>query len=101
MSERSDPSDFASEHPDLSDLRCREIAELLTDYIEGRLPQATQELIDWHMDACPPCVAFLNTFRSTLKAVRQLPDLPPVPSELRQRLLAVLRDPSYQRRSPP
>ena len=91
-----------SEHPDSSDLKCRQIAELLTDYIEGRLPPATQELIDWHMDACPPCVAFLNTFRGTLRAVRQLPELPPVPSELRRRLLAVLRDPTYQpRRDPP
>ena len=85
-----------SEHIDSSELECRQIAELLTDYVEGRLPQATKELIDWHIDGCAPCVAFLNTFRSTLKAVRQLPDPPPVPSELRHRLLAVLRDRSAQ-----
>jgi len=86
-----------SEHLDSSDLECRQIAELLTDYVEGRLPPATTELIDWHMDGCAPCVAFLNTFRSTLKAVRQLPEPPPVPSELRHRLLAVLRVRSTQK----
>lgn len=85
-----------SEHSGPSDIECRQIAELLTDYMEGRLPQATRELIDWHIDGCEPCVAFVNTFRSTLKAVRQLPDPPPVPKELRQRLLAVLRDRSGQ-----
>jgi anti-sigma factor RsiW len=74
-----------SDRPESSDIECRQIAELLTDYVEGRLPQATKELIDWHIDGCGPCVAFVNTFRSTLKAVRQLPD------ELRHRLLAVLR----------
>ena len=84
------------EHSESSDLECRQIAELLTDYLEGRLPTATRELIDWHMDGCAPCVAFLNTFRSTLKAVRQLPDPPAVPSELRRRLLAVLRERNRQ-----
>jgi anti-sigma factor RsiW len=89
-----------SEHPDSSDIECRQIAELLTDYVEGRLPPATRELIDWHMDGCGPCVAFLNTFRGTVKAVRQLPDPPPMPPELRQRLLAVLRTRSAQSRPP-
>ena len=84
------------EHSESSDLECRQIAELLTDYLEGRLPTATRELIDWHMDGCAPCVAFLNTFRSTLKAVRQLPDPPAVPNELRRRLLAVLRERNRQ-----
>jgi hypothetical protein len=80
-----------SEHADSADIECRQIAELLTDYVEDRLPQATRELIDWHIEGCGPCVAFLNTFRGTVKAVRQLPDPPPIPPELRQRLLAVLR----------
>lgn len=85
------------EPPHSSELECRQIAELLTDYLENRLPQATRELIDWHMDGCGPCVAFLNTFRSTVKAMRQLPDPPPVPSELRHRLLAVLRSQNPRR----
>jgi anti-sigma factor RsiW len=80
-----------SEHAGPSDIECRQIADLLTEYVEDRLPQATRELIDWHIDGCEPCVAFVNTFRSTLKAVRRLPDPPPVPTELRQRLLAALR----------
>jgi predicted anti-sigma-YlaC factor YlaD len=80
-----------SEHLDSSDIECRQIAELLTDYLEDRLPSATRELIDWHIDGCGPCVAFLNTFRSTVRAVRTLADPPAVPPELKQRLIAVLR----------
>jgi len=80
-----------SEHPESAGIECRQIAELLTDYVEGRLPPATRELIDWHIDGCGPCVAFVNTFRSTVKAVRKLSDPPPLPPELKQRLLAVLR----------
>ena len=79
------------EQAESSDIECRRIADLLTDYIEGKLPAATRELIDWHIEGCGPCVAFVNTFRSTVKAVRALPDPPPVPPELKQRLLAVIR----------
>lgn len=73
-------------------LECRQIAELLTDYLEGTLPSATRELLEWHIDGCAPCVAFLNTFKGTVHAVRSLSDLPPIPPELKQRLLKVVRE---------
>lgn len=75
---------------DASDLECRRIAELLGDYIDGTLPQATRELIDWHIESCQPCVAFVNTYRGTLQATRRLSETP-IPPELKQRLLKVLR----------
>ena len=93
-----------SEQPESAGIECRQIAELLTDYVEGRLPPATRELIDWHIDGCGPCVAFVNTFRSTVKAVRTLAEAPPVPPELKQRLIAVLRSTQasrHHRETPP
>ena len=76
-------------HPD-STLECREIAELLGDYFEGILPRQTLELIEWHVEGCAPCVAFLNTYRGTIDAARKLREIQ-IPPELKQRLLAVLR----------
>jgi anti-sigma factor RsiW len=73
-----------------SEIECRQIAELLGDYLDGTLPKATQELIDFHIDGCAPCVAFLNTYRGTVSAARKLPDVP-IPTELKKRLLAVLK----------
>jgi hypothetical protein len=73
-----------------SEIECRQIAELLGDYLDGSLPRATRELIDFHIDGCAPCVAFLNTYRGTVDAARKLPDVP-IPSELKKRLLAVLK----------
>jgi anti-sigma factor RsiW len=73
------------------EFECRQIAELLGEYVEGTLPQATRELIDWHIEGCPPCVAFVNTYRGTVKATRQLPDPVDIPPELRARLLKVLK----------
>jgi hypothetical protein len=73
-----------------SEIECRQIAELLGDYLEGSLPRATHELIDFHIDGCAPCVAFLNTYRGTVDATRRLPAVP-IPAELKKRLLAVVK----------
>ncbi|MBM4439134.1 MAG: zf-HC2 domain-containing protein [Candidatus Rokubacteria bacterium] len=75
---------------DSADMECRQIAELLGDYVDGTLPQATHELIDWHIESCQPCVAFMNTYRGTMAATRNLGDVP-IPPELKQRLLKVLQ----------
>ena len=69
---------------------CRKIAELLGDYLEGTLPKRIAELLEWHIDGCAPCVAFVNTYRGTLNATRALRDVE-IPAELKNRLLAVLR----------
>ena len=71
-------------------IECRQIAELLGDYLDGTLPRETRELIDWHIDACPPCVAFVNTYRGTVDAAKKLREAT-IPPEVKQRLLTVLR----------
>ena len=73
-----------------SELECRQIAELLGDYLDGSLPRETRELIDFHIDGCAPCVAFLNTYRGTVDAARKLPEVS-MPPELKKRLLKVLK----------
>jgi hypothetical protein len=81
-----------------TDLECRQIADLLGDYFEGSLPRETRELIDFHIDGCPPCVAFLNTYKGTMDATRRLPDVP-IPPELKNRLLIVLKSSKFQPRT--
>ena len=73
-----------------SEIECRQIAELLGDYFDGTLPRRTAELLEWHIDGCAPCVAFMNTYRTTIAVTRKLPDAG-MPPELKKRLLQVLR----------
>jgi anti-sigma factor RsiW len=73
-----------------SEIECRQIAELLGDYLDGSLPRETRELIDFHIDGCAPCVAFLNTYKGTVDAARKLPEVS-IPPELKKRLLTVLK----------
>lgn len=71
-------------------IECRQIADLLSDYLDGTLPKPTRELLEWHIEGCAPCVAFVNTYRGTINAAHKLKDVE-IPSELKQRLLTVLR----------
>jgi hypothetical protein len=74
-----------------SNIECRQIAELLGDYLDGTLPSHVRELLEFHIDGCAPCVSFVNTYRGTIVATRTLPDTP-MPTELKKRLLRVLRE---------
>ncbi len=79
-----------SQAHDHSMIECRQLADLLGDYLEGTLPAPTRELLEWHIDGCGPCVAFVNTYRGTIDAARKLREVE-IPAELKKRLLAVLR----------
>jgi hypothetical protein len=46
-------------------LTCREVIELLADYLEQSLAPETLAEFERHLDRCPPCIAYLNTYRKT------------------------------------
>ncbi len=94
----SSPADPSGQGLPPSAMECRRIAELLADYLDGSLPKHTVELIEWHVEGCAPCVAFINTYRSTIRATRTFPDAP-MPTELKKRLLKVLRTQTPPERS--
>lgn len=79
-----------SDEPGPATIECRQIADLLGDYLEGTLPTPTRELLEWHIEGCGPCVAFINTYRGTVDTARRLREVE-IPVELKKRLLAVLR----------
>jgi Putative zinc-finger len=71
-------------------VECKQIAELLGEYLEGTLPRETAELLEWHIEGCAPCVAFVNTYRGTINAARTLREVA-IPPELKSRLIAFLK----------
>ncbi len=74
------------------ELGCPECMDLLADYVDGVLPRDRAELLEWHIEGCPPCVAFVNTYRGTVDAARRLRQTK-LPSELRERLITFLQRP--------
>ncbi|AWV89955.1 anti-sigma factor family protein [Bradymonas sediminis] len=70
---------------------CNDALKHLVDYLEGELdPEASQEL-ESHLTACPPCVRFLDTYKTTGKVCRKALERE-MPDEMKQSLRAFLRD---------
>ncbi len=51
-------------------LACVDGVEMLMDYLEGTLAPEEREAIERHVDGCPRCVAFLESYRQTPRILR-------------------------------
>lgn len=47
-------------------LVCREVVELLTDYLDGTLSPRDRTRLEGHLALCPPCSTYLAQIRSTI-----------------------------------
>lgn len=69
-------------------MKCQEIFEKISDYIDRDLDPGICDEIENHIRDCEPCVAFLNTLKKTVELFRGgIPDkeIPqPVSSNLMQ-----------------
>jgi anti-sigma factor RsiW len=72
-------------------ITCRELVELVTDYLDHALPEQERARFEAHLDRCDDCRRHLGQMRATISAVGRLreDDLTPV---LRDRLLTAFRD---------
>ena len=68
---------------------CPRIVDLLSDYLEGRLPADVRRDLEQHLGGCSECATFVETFRSTVSLLQSLTD-DDLPDELRVRLKAFL-----------
>jgi anti-sigma factor RsiW len=66
-------------------VQCKEIVDLLGDYLEGELDPETAKALETHLSDCRPCVSFVNTYRGTISASRKLLE-EEIPPELMERL---------------
>ena len=72
-----------------SRVTCEQATALLLDYVAGTLDPATIFILERHLERCDDCVAFLQTYKETLRATRTL-RYDDVPEELQTRLLHTL-----------
>ena len=47
-------------------LSCREIVELVTDYLEGDLDADVTTALETHLDVCPGCARYVEQIRETV-----------------------------------
>ena len=48
-------------------LSCRELVELVTEYLDGSLSWRDRGRFDGHIAGCPNCTAYLAQFRETIR----------------------------------
>jgi anti-sigma factor RsiW len=72
-------------------MSCKELVELVTDYLEGALPADAHARFEAHLALCPPCVEYVAQIERTVVAVggtwRDIEDTPQIAE-----LLDVFRD---------
>jgi anti-sigma factor RsiW len=75
---------------DLPEMPCRELVELITDYLEERLSPVDRIRFESHLAACEACRIYLEQFRQTISVLGWLPE-ESLSSEARDTLVAAFR----------
>ena len=78
-------------------MNCREFVDFLMTYLDGELADEPTRVFEEHMQLCPPCLTFLDTYRETIRLGRcacreAAPVLEEAPEELIQAILAARRE---------
>jgi anti-sigma factor RsiW len=69
---------------------CRDIAQLVTDYLDGSLTLGERLRFQLHLGLCFACRNYLRQMKYTIATLRQLPP-EPVPPHVKEELLKRFR----------
>jgi anti-sigma factor RsiW len=62
-----------------TDMSCRELVELVTDYVEDVLPAPEGARFEAHLAGCAGCAAYLAQMRITIRLARSGKSIEPPP----------------------
>jgi anti-sigma factor RsiW len=72
-------------------MSCRELVELVTDYLDDQLDPRQRARFEEHLGECAACVTYLDEMRMTIDALGRIPPESLSPDAERD-LLAAFRD---------
>jgi anti-sigma factor RsiW len=72
-------------------LVCQEFVELVTDYLEGTLPEEERVRFEAHLAKCDGCRGYLEDMRRLIGSLHEAPEPPPDPAT-REALLRAFRE---------
>ncbi len=73
-----------------NDMSCKELVELVTDYLEGALPPEDHRRFELHIGKCDWCKLYIDQIRLTIKAASKLTE-DSLDPQAKEELLAVFR----------
>ena len=48
-------------------MKCREFVDFLMEYLEGGLRERERQVFEGHIEDCPSCMHYLDTYRETVR----------------------------------
>lgn len=72
-------------------MNCKELVELVTDYLEGKLPLTERQQFEAHLSGCAGCRNYLDQMRTTIRLSGRLTE-DHLSSESKDTLLQVFRN---------
>jgi anti-sigma factor RsiW len=72
-------------------LSCKELVELVTDYLEGALDEATRARFEEHIAGCDGCTEYVEQMRETIRLVGHLKETQ-LSAPARVKLMAAFQD---------
>ncbi len=75
-------------------MTCKELIDFLMDYIDGELSAGEARHFDEHLGVCPPCAAYLASYRETVRLGKMIcqPEKSALPADMPEDLVqAILR----------
>jgi predicted anti-sigma-YlaC factor YlaD len=73
------------------DLTCKEVVEIVSDYLEGALSAEDRARFDAHLRVCEGCTTYVEQMRETIRLTGMLTK-EQMPVEQRERLRRAFRD---------
>lgn len=70
-------------------ISCKQLVDLMLDFDDGSLSPPMHLDVEEHLMTCSSCVAYLQSYRLTVRLARQLP-ADPLPQSLEARLQEIL-----------
>jgi anti-sigma factor RsiW len=72
-------------------LACKELVELITEYLEGTLPRRLRKRVEKHLGVCDGCTAYLEQMRFMIQTAGRLTE-ESLPEPMKAELVAAFRD---------
>jgi anti-sigma factor RsiW len=58
------------------EMTCRELVQVVTDYLEQTLPEADRARLEAHLAECPYCEEYVAQMQQTIHVLGELPAAP-------------------------
>jgi len=63
----------------MNELDCKQIFEMLSQYLDGELPAETCAELERHIQDCAPCIEFVKSLKKSVGMCRQYASAEPPP----------------------